>query len=123
MTETNAPYNVEPPAGSQDPKAGRELYRQEGDTPRTIRVSIDHHGDLEVGSHDFPGPLARPFAAGGASEYEYFATVPAAEKDSLLLALVLERYKGNPDAVEDFRRWCESNGVPCRFSTWGHDYC
>jgi hypothetical protein len=96
-----------------------EIFRQEGETPRTIRVSIDQHGDLEVGSHDFPGPLARPFAEGGATEYSYFTTVEADAKDRLLLALLAEKYRGRPSAVEEFKTWCESAGVPCRFSTWG----
>ncbi len=98
-----------------------ELYRQEGETARRVRVYVDSSGDLVLGSQDFPGPALRPFT-GGAGEYEYDVRVTAAEKDRLLLALIAEQYQGSQDAVEEFRRFCESRGIPCRFSVWGSDY-
>ncbi len=120
MTENIAPYNAEPTPGAPDPeKKTIEIYRQEGDTAHYISVYVDHRGDLEIGAQDFPSEFLRPFAEGGATEYCYFTTVEADAKDRLLLALLAEKYKGNPRAVEDFETWCTSKGIPCRFSTWG----
>lgn len=95
-----------------------ELYRTEGETPRSIRVYVDHHGDLVVGSQDFPSEAMRGFV-GGATDYSYDSTVPAAEKDRLLLALLVEKYQGDAGAVEAFRDWCQARDIPCRFETWG----
>jgi len=120
MTESSAPYNAGQPPGPKE--ASVELYSQEGDTPRTIWVYLNHQGDLEIGSQDFPSEALRGFV-GGAGEYEYFSTVQADAKDRLLLALLAEKYRGNPRAVEDFRYWCQARGIPCAFDTWGHDYC
>lgn len=98
-----------------------ELYTQEGDTPRYVRVYVDHHGDLVVGSQDFPSKAMRGFV-GGATEYIYDSTVPAAEKDRLLLHLLVEKYQGDARAVEAFRDWCQTRSIPCNFSTWGSGY-
>jgi hypothetical protein len=117
MTENSAPYNADPPPGPKE--ASVELYSQEGDTPRTIRVYVDHRGDLEIGSQDFPSERLRPFAEGGATEYCYFTTVEADAKDLLIVTLLGEKFMGNSRAVEEFETWCKSKGIPCRFSTWG----
>jgi hypothetical protein len=113
MSEEIRPYRT----GPQEPET-TELYRAEGDSPRCIRVYVDHHGDLELGSQDFPSERLRGFV-GGATEYEYFVTVQAEAKDRLLLALLVEKYKGDERAVEAFREWCEARSIPCRFDVWG----
>lgn len=95
-----------------------EIYRQEGENPRTIRVYIDHNGHLVLGSQDFPSEAVRGFV-GGATEYTYDSTVPAAGKDRLLLFLLVEKYQGDARAVEAFRDWCQAREIPCRFETWG----
>ncbi len=65
-----------------------------------------------LSNHDFPSPALRPFAAGGVGEYEYFTDVPAAAKDQLLIALLVERYRGNPNAVEDLLTLVRSKRNP-----------
>jgi hypothetical protein len=112
MTENNAPYAAGQP---DDPKASRELYRQEGPTTRLITLYLNGDGDVVIASIDSPSEAIRSSVTRPGGEYEYSTTAPAAAKDQLLLALLAERYRGNPGAVEAFRRWCESKGVPCSF--------
>jgi hypothetical protein len=99
----------------------KELYLQEGHTVRTIQVRIGPEGKVVLSSLDFPGPAVRGFV-GDASEYEYWTEVPAAAKDELLLALLVDRYEGKERAVEDFRDWCKARRIPHQFVVWPSDY-
>lgn len=113
MTETPKDYRT----GQPEPET-KELYRQEGDTPRTIRVYVDSSGNLILASQDFPSEAVRGFV-GGATDYSYDTTVPAEAKDRLILALLVEKYQGAEGAVEAFRDWCQARAIPCAFETWG----
>jgi hypothetical protein len=54
----------------------------------------------------------------GDDDDEYWLTVPAEEKDRVLLALLEGLYRGRFDAVSRFRDLLETKGIPYRFVNW-----
>ena len=69
-----------------------ELVNKKGATSIHIDVQIDEDGDLKFSGQDIGDA---PEAIFGDSDYEYWLTVPAAEKDRLLLALIEKHYAGD----------------------------
>jgi hypothetical protein len=54
----------------------------------------------------------------GDEDYEYWVEVPGSEIGKLLLLLLKEKYNGNINAVDEFKAFCESNGIICQFMNW-----
>ena len=68
-----------------------KLVRIGGDTSIYIDVCINEKGDLLFSGQDIGDAPEEIF---GDSDYEYWLTVPASEKDRLLLALIEKHYAG-----------------------------
>lgn len=85
-----------------------ELVRIEGDTSVFIEAKIDPKGALEISGQEFG---AAPSAVFGSSEYEYFLTVHAKDKDALLLALLEALYKNDPRAVSRLEELAASKKI------------
>ena len=82
-----------------------ELVNRGGSTSIHIDVRIEKNGDLRFSGQDIGDDL----------DYEYWLTVPAAEKDKLLLALIEKHYAGDALAVSTLREFMESQQIPCAF--------
>ena len=54
----------------------------------------------------------------GKDDYEYWLTVPAAEKDQLLLALIEKIYKGDTTVVSEMKALLEERNIPHDFQTY-----
>ena len=54
----------------------------------------------------------------GDLDYEYWLTVPAGEKDRLLLALIEKHYAGNSTVISELRELMEAKGIACQFSSY-----
>jgi len=54
----------------------------------------------------------------GDSDYEFWFGVKAEQKDALLIALLKERFGGNGDAVDAFRAFCATTGIPGEGGSW-----
>ena len=93
----------------------KQLYEERGETSRFIDVEIRKDGDLVLCGQDVG---KAPLEWWGDSDYEFWVTVSAEHKDDLLLALIEQAYAGNPRAVDDFREYLASRGIPSRFDTW-----
>ena len=88
------------------------LVNQGGSTSIHIDARIDEDGNLLLSGQDIGEAPEQIF---GKDEYEYWLTVPVAEKDRLLLALIEKIYKGNASVVSEFREFLESKNIPCHF--------
>ena len=51
-------------------------------------------------------------------DYEYWSTVPASEKDRLLLALIEKHYAGDALVVSSLREFMESKNIPYNFYSY-----
>jgi hypothetical protein len=51
----------------------------------------------------------------GDEDYDFWVDVPSSEIGKLLLLLLKEKYNGNIEALDEFKVFCESNGITCQF--------
>jgi hypothetical protein len=92
-----------------------ELVKQGGATSIYIDVQIDDEGDLLFSGQDIGDAPEEIF---GDLDYEYWLTVPAAEKDRVLLALIQKFYHGDASVISEFRKLLESKAIPHRFNSF-----
>ena len=91
------------------------LFSQGGSTSVSIKVRIEDNGDLRFSGQDIG---EAPEQIYGKSDYEYWLTVRAAEKDKLLLALLETQYAGNGMVISNLRQFMESKQIPCEFFSY-----
>ena len=89
-----------------------KLVSQGGSTSIHIDARIEESGDLVISGQDI-GDAPEEFF--GDLDYEYWLTVPAAEKDRLLLALIEKHYAGDSTVVSALRELMESKHIACNF--------
>ena len=89
-----------------------KLVSQGGATSIHIDVRINENGDLLFSGQDIGDAPEQIF---GDLDYEYWLTVPAAEKDRLLLALIEKHYAGDASLISTLREFMESKKIPCGF--------
>ena len=92
-----------------------KLVRQGGETSIHIDVRMEDTGDLLLSGQDIGEAPQQIF---GKDDYEYWLTVPATEKDRVLLALIEKIYRGNPSVISELREFLESKGIPCEFHSF-----
>ena len=92
-----------------------ELVNKGGSTSIHIDVRIKENGDLLFSGQDIGEAPEEVF---GDSDYEYWLTVPAAEKDRLLLALIEKHYVGNSTVISELREFMESKAISCEFFSY-----
>jgi hypothetical protein len=88
---------------------------RDGRTVSTVDAAIEPSGDLELAGWDF-GAAAQSFW--GDDDYEYWLTVPAEEKDRVLLALLEHVYGGQADAVSRFKDLLDRKRIRNTFVNW-----
>ncbi len=44
--------------------------------------------------------------------------VAPADKDALLIALIVDRFGGRADATSDFEKYLKEHNIPYRFNNW-----
>ena len=89
-----------------------ELVNRRGSTSIHIDVRIKENGDLLFSGQDFGKAPEEIF---GDSDYEYWLTITAAEKDRALLALIEKHYAGNSSVISELREFMESKKISCEF--------
>jgi len=92
-----------------------KLVSQGGSTSIHIDMRIDENGNLLFSGQDIGSAPEEIF---GDSDYEYWLTVPAAEKDRLLLALLEKHYAGDAMIISTLREFMESKQIPCSFNSF-----
>ena len=92
-----------------------KLVSQGGSTSIHIEARIGDEGQLLLSGQDIGEAPEQIF---GKDDYEYWLTVPASEKDRLLLALIEKAYKGNASVISELREFLESKDIPCEFHSY-----
>jgi len=85
------------------------------DISTSISVTANSDGGIRVEGYDVGEGVEKWF---GRDDHEYWVDVPASEIRQLVLLLLAEKYKGNVDAVAEFRAYCEAKGIAHKFMTW-----
>jgi hypothetical protein len=101
--------------GEETERKQVRLYEHRGETSRYVDAEIAEDGSLVLFCQDVG---KAPKEWWGDADYEFWVTVSPEHKDDVLLALIERQYGGNPRAVDDFRGFLASQGIPSRFETW-----
>ena len=102
-------------ATSDDDAKSITLLRDRGETSRFIQVKIDEEGDLIFSCQDV-GKLPKQLYDD--EDYEFWVTVKSRDKDRTLLCLLESIYKSNFNAVDEFRDFLKSRGIPFGWNVW-----
>lgn len=86
-----------------------EIYRQEGDNFRSIRVTLETDGTLMVDAQDM-GPLVKE--GWGDSDYEFWCRIPPEAAGKLAYTLLRKLYANREQAVDELRKLCAAEGIP-----------
>jgi hypothetical protein len=92
-----------------------EIYREEGAEFRSVCLSVSADGPVRLSAQDM-GKLTEEFW--GDDDYEFWVDVPAIALPKLVLALIREKYSTRSDAVDEFRAFCEKEGIEHKWGSW-----
>jgi hypothetical protein len=92
-----------------------KLFEERGETSRFTTAEIKETGDVVVLCQDIG---KAPEEWWGDSDYEFWVTVKEEDKNKLLLALIEKLYGGHFSAVDEFRTFLETKGIPFGWMTW-----
>ena len=92
-----------------------ELYRQEGDNFRSVRLNVRSDGSIRLDAQDM-GKLVEE--AWRDDDYEFWVDVPATALHKLVFALIREKYSGRSGSVDEFRAFCTKEGIEHKWDCW-----
>lgn len=92
-----------------------ELYRQEGDAFRSIRLSVNADGSLRLDAQDMGTAVQEIW---GDDDYEFWVDVPAKALRKLVFALLVEKYLGRSGAVDEFCAFCKKAEIEHEWDSW-----
>lgn len=92
-----------------------ETYRQEGAEFRSVRLSVSADGSVRLQAQDM-GKLTEEIW--GDADYEFWVDVPAMALAKLAFALMREKYSNRSGAVDEFRAFCEKEGIEHKWANW-----
>ena len=105
--------------GSGHGMSGEKRVTIRRDTSGATKVFIDalinDRGDLVLEGQDVG---AAPLQIFGDSDYEYWVTVPADQKEEVLLGLMKEVFGQSERASSDFMAWLKERGIQFKFSSY-----
>jgi hypothetical protein len=91
------------------------LNREGGGTSSTLSVAFNERGDLVMEGQDVGRAPEEVF---GDDDYEYWVTVPADQKDRLLLHLVKALVDEGATPSSSFMAWLKEREIPYEFSSF-----
>jgi hypothetical protein len=91
------------------------LYEHRGDTISWVDAGFSDAGDLQIEGYDLG---QAPKEAFDAEDLETTLTLPAAEKDRLLLALLTRQLGGDPLCISHLRELLQEESLPYEFQVW-----
>jgi hypothetical protein len=92
-----------------------QLFEERGPTSRFIHARIEDNGNLVVEGQDVGEEPQKWFDD---SDYEFWVTIRAEDKDRVILALIEKVYRGRFKAVDEFREFLEEKEIPFGWMTW-----
>ncbi len=92
-----------------------EVYRQEGDPFRSVRLSVNADGSVRFDAQDMGKQVEEVW---GDSDYEFWVDVPATALRKLVFALLREKYAGRARAVDEFTAFCKREEIEHKWDSW-----
>jgi hypothetical protein len=92
-----------------------ELYRQESDSFRSIRLSVNPDGSIRLDAQDMGKHVEEVW---GDSDYEFLVDVSASAIRKLVFALLREKYVGRERAVDEFHEFCKREEIEHEWDSW-----
>ena len=92
-----------------------ELYLQEADNFRSVRLAVHADGSVRLDAQDM-GKLVEE--VWGDTDYEFCVDVPATALRKLEFILLRERYAGRSGAVDEFRAFCKREGIEHKWNSY-----
>jgi len=92
-----------------------QLLEERGPTSRFVHARIEDGGNLVMEGQDVGEAPQKWF---GDEDYEFWVTVKAENKDSVILALIEKLFGGRFSAVDEFRDFLKEKGIPFGWMTW-----
>jgi hypothetical protein len=93
----------------------QEIFRQELPAFRSIYLRVSPNGAVRIDAQDMGKTVEEIW---GDSDYEFWVDVPEVEIQKLLFALLKEKYAGRPGAVDEFKDFCQANGIENKWDSW-----
>ncbi|MBA2436349.1 MAG: hypothetical protein H0V54_14935 [Chthoniobacterales bacterium] len=97
---------------SEPPGKRVQICEHKGEPSTYISAGIKDNGDLEMSGIDIGKSVEERF---GSEDYEYWVTVPAKQKDAVLLSLLEAHYRGSGMAEVSFKQLLTEKGIPFKF--------
>ena len=91
------------------------LYEHRGDTISWVDAGFSSSGDLQIEGYDLG---QAPKEAFDAEDLETTLTIPAAEKDRLLLCLLSWQFGDDPLCISHLRELLQTAGIPSEMQVW-----
>ena len=92
-----------------------EIYRQDGAEFRSIRLNVHADGSVKLDAQDMGEGVEKIW---GDDDYEFWVDIPAKALHKLVFALIREKYSGRSGAVDEFRAFCEKEGIENKWDSW-----
>jgi hypothetical protein len=92
-----------------------ELYRQEGENFRSVRLTVHSDGSVRLDAQDMGKVVEEMW---GDDDYEFWVDVPATALHKLVFALIREKYLGRSGSVDEFRAFCAAQGIEHKWDSW-----
>ncbi|SRR6266496_1490976 len=92
-----------------------ELYRQEGDNFRSVRLSVNADVSVRLDPQDMGRYVQEVWAD---SDYEFWVDVAATALRKLTFALLREKYAGRSGAVDEFMAFCKREGIEHKWDSY-----
>ena len=91
------------------------LFSRDAPARSHVQAAIEPHGGVTIDAVD-AGEFVRE--VWGDDDYEYTLSVPAAQKDRLLLALLERHYGGHANAFAEIRAVLDQESIAYGFESW-----
>lgn len=101
--------------GSMSKALDVELFRDDSQNFRSIRLEVKEDGSVRIDAHDMGSIVEEMW---GDSDYEFWVEVKSTELPKLVFALIQDKYKGSHSAVTDFSDFCKTNNVEYNWDSW-----
>jgi hypothetical protein len=92
-----------------------ELYRKEGAEFRSVRLTVKPDGSVLLDAQDMGKSVEEIW---GDTDYEFWVDVPATAIRKLVFALLRDRYAGRSGAVDEFNKFCKTEGIDHEWGNW-----
>jgi len=92
-----------------------QLLEKRGPTSRFIHARIEDNGSLVIEGQDVGEAPLKWFDD---EDYEFWVTVRAEDKDSVILVLIEKLFAGRFRAIDEFREFLKEKGIPFGWMTW-----